>query len=142
LHPVHSDVRLMARASRCEYLNAPRCVRESITEEFMTFVHRDKGAAKELDVDLLVFIERYANDLIKWDLISFFAQNPDVYDTAGNVAHHIGRSLRVVRSELSDLAMLGILEWDSLNGDHIYQLTHRPDLRRLALKFARHLDGS
>jgi hypothetical protein len=108
----------------------------------MTFVHRDKGAGKELDVDLLVFIERYANDLIKWDLISFFAQNPDLYDTANNVAHHIGRNLRAVRSELSDLAMLGILEWDSLNGDHIYQLTHRPDLRRLALKFAQHLEDS
>jgi hypothetical protein len=108
----------------------------------MTFVHRDKGAAKELDVDLLVFIERYANDLIKWDLISFFAQNPDLYDTASNVAHHIGRSLRAVRSELSDLVMLGILEWDSLNGDHIYKLTQRPDLRRLALKFAEHLDDS
>jgi hypothetical protein len=139
---VRYNVRFITREFRCKYLNTPRRMRELIIEEPMTFVHQDTGAAKELDVDLLVFIERYANDLIKWDLIKFFAQNPDLYDTPSNVAHHIGRNLRAVRSELSDLAMLGILEWDCLNGDHIYQLTHRPDLRRQALKFAQHLDGS
>jgi hypothetical protein len=108
----------------------------------MTSVQRREGPAKEVDVDLLVFIERYANDLLKWDLISFFARNPDLYDTADNVARHIGRNPRVIRSELGDLAVLGILEGDSLAGNHIYYLTRRPELRKLALKFARHLNGS
>lgn len=101
-----------------------------------------RGPAKEVDVDLLVFIERYASDLLKWDIISFFAQNPNSYDTADNIAHQVGRNPRVVRPELGDLVMLGILELGRLNGDHIYQLTQRSDLRRLALKFARHLNGS
>ncbi len=101
-----------------------------------------RGPTGEIDVDLLVFIERYASDLLKWDLISFFAQNPDLYDTADNVARRVGRNPRVVRSELGDLVILGILERDELNGDHIYHLTHRADLRRLALKFAQHLDTS
>lgn len=105
----------------------------------MTSVQGAKEPGKEVDVDLLVFIERYANDLLKWDLISLFAQNPDLYDTAENVAHCVGRNLRTVRSELGDLAMLGVLEWDSLNGDYIYHLTQRPYLRKLALKFAQHL---
>ncbi len=100
-----------------------------------------RGPTQEVDVDLLVFIERYANDLLKWDLISFFAQNPDLYDTADNVAWRIGHNPRVVRPELGDLVMLGILERDRLDGDHIYQLTQRSDLRKLALKFAQHLDG-
>jgi hypothetical protein len=108
----------------------------------MTSVQRDKEPSKEVDVDLLVFIERYANDLLKWDLISFFARNPDLYDTADSVAHYVGRNPRAVRSELNDLVMLGILEWDNLNGDHIYHLTRRPDLRRLALRFAQHLNGA
>ncbi len=100
-----------------------------------------KGSTKEVDVDLLVFIERYASDLLKWDLISFFARNPDLYDTADNVARHVGRNLRVVRPELGDLVMAGILDRYRLNGgDHIYQLTRRSDLRKLALKFARHLN--
>jgi len=111
-------------------------------EDVMTLAQRRKGPGKEVDVDLLVFIERYANDLLKWDLISFFARNPDLYDTADNVAHRIGRNSRVIRPELGDLVMLGVLEWDSLGGDHIYYLTQRPGLRTLALKFAQHLNGS
>jgi hypothetical protein len=101
-----------------------------------------KEPTKEVDVDLLVFIERYANDLLKWDLISFFARNPDLYDTADNVARCISRSPRVVRSELGDLVMLGILDWDHLNGDQIYHLTQRSDLREQALKFAQHVNDS
>jgi hypothetical protein len=101
-----------------------------------------KSPGKEVDVDLLVFIERYANDLLKWDLISFFARNPDLYDTADNVARFIGRNPRVIRPELGDLVVLGVLEWDSLGSDHIYYLTQRPGLRTLALKFAQHLNGS
>ncbi|GAB4536525.1 MAG: hypothetical protein Kow0063_22170 [Anaerolineae bacterium] len=108
----------------------------------MTPVQTPEHPGPEVDIDLLVFIERYASDLLKWDIISFFARNPDLVDTADNVARGIGRDPRVVRSELGDLAILGILEWDDLDGDHIYRLTKRSDLRRLALKFARHLNGS
>ncbi len=108
----------------------------------MTSDLRRERLGREVDVDLLVFIERYANDLLKWDLISFFAHNPDIYDTADNVARHVGRNPRVVRAELSDLVMLGILEWDRLNSDHVYYLTRRPRLRKLALKFAQHLNGA
>ena len=107
----------------------------------MALSQSHKGPTKEIDVDLLVFIERYANDLLKWDLISFFARNPDLYDTADNVAQYIGRNSRAVRPELGDLVLLGVLERDRLNGDHVYQLTQHSDLRRLALRFARHLGG-
>jgi hypothetical protein len=96
--------------------------------------------SKEIDVDLLAFVERYANDLLKWDLISLFARNPGLYDTAESVAQRVGRNPRVVRSELSDLVMLGVLDWGHLNGDHIYHLTRHSDLRQQALKFAEHLD--
>jgi len=108
----------------------------------MRSAHWQEGPGKEVDVDLLVFIERYASDLLKWDLISFFVQNPDLYDTADNVARYIGRNPRVVRSELGDLALLGVLERDSLNGSPVFYLTRRPELRELALRFARHLNSS
>jgi hypothetical protein len=100
-----------------------------------------EGRGKEVDVALLVFIERYANDLLKWDLISLFARNPDLYDTPESVASRVGRNPRIVRPELGDLAMLGVLEWDCLNGDQFYYLTRRPEIRKLALKFAQHLNG-
>lgn len=108
----------------------------------MTSIQAYERPGKEVDIDLLVFIERYASDLLKWDIISFFARNPDLFDTADNVARGIGRDPRVARSELGDLVILGILEWDNLDGDYIYRLTRRSDLRGLALKFARHLNGS
>lgn len=108
----------------------------------MTLAHRRERPGTEVDVDLLVFIERYATDLLKWDLISFFAQNPNLVDTADNVARCIGRNPRVVRSELGNLVMLGVLEWDRLNGNHMYHLTQQPGLRKLALRFARHLNSS
>lgn len=108
----------------------------------MTAVQTPNGPGNEVDIDLLVFIERYANDLLKWDLISFFAQNPDLCGTAENVARKVGRDPRVVRSELGDLVILEVLEWGNVDGSQTYQLTQRPHLRRLALKFARHLNGS
>ena len=108
----------------------------------MTAVQTSNGPGNEVDIDLLVFIERYANDLLKWDLISFFAQNPDQCGTAENVARSVGRDPRVVRSELGDLVMLGVLEWENLDGDQSYQLTQHPDLRKMALKFAKHLNDS
>lgn len=108
----------------------------------MTAVQTPNGPGNEVDIDLLVFIERYANDILKWDLISFFAQNPDLCGTVENVARSVGRDPRVVRSELGDLVILEVLEWGNMDGNQTYQLTQRPDLRRLALKFARHLNDS
>jgi len=108
----------------------------------MTAVQTPNGPGNEVDIDLLVFIERYANDILKWDLISFFAQNPDLCGTVENVARSVGRDPRVVRSELGDLVILEVLEWGNMDSNQTYQLTQRPDLRRLALKFARHLNDS
>ena len=108
----------------------------------MTAVQTPSGSGNEVDIDLLVFIERYANDLLRWDLISFFAQNPDLGGTVENVARSVGRDPRVVRSELGDLVMLGVLEWENLDGDQSYQLTQHSDLRKMALKFAQHLNDS
>ena len=116
--------------------------RQPPREKAMTSVQTPKRPGKEVDIELLVFIERYANDLLKWDLISLFAHNPDLCGTAENVARSVGRDPRVVRSELGDLVMLEVLEWNNLDGDHTYHLTQRPHLRKLALRFARHLNGS
>ena len=48
----------------------------------MTSVQTLDEPGKEVDIELLVFIERYANDLLKWDLISLFAHSPDLCGTA------------------------------------------------------------
>jgi hypothetical protein len=92
---------------------------------------------KEVDVDFLVFIERYATDLLKWDILTFFGHNPDFCGSLSHIAQQIGRSSRSIRPELGDLALVGILDRvQSPGGKTLYQLTKNPHLRGLTLKFA------
>lgn len=95
---------------------------------------------KELDVPFLVFVERYATDLLRWDILAFFARNPNFCAPEAGIAQQIGRSVHSVRPELGDLALLGIL--DQLQPEEVqplYRLTSQPQLRRMILKFADHL---
>ena len=92
---------------------------------------------KEIDVEFMVFIERYATDLLKWDILTFFANKSDCCASASKVAAEIGRSARTVRPELGDLVLLGILDQCDLeDGQTLYQLTGNSHLRRMTLKLA------
>ena len=95
---------------------------------------------KEVDVDFLVFVERYATDLLKWDILTFFAHHPNFCASASQIAQQIGRSIYAIQPELGDLTLLGILEQAQRPGEVImYQLTQKPPLRRVMLKFANQL---
>jgi DNA-binding MarR family transcriptional regulator len=95
---------------------------------------------REVDVDFLVFVERYATDLLKWDILTFFARNPNFGASASQIAQQLGRSIYSIQPELGDLALLGILEQRPGQGDETtYHLTPRPHLRRIILKFAHQL---
>ena len=95
---------------------------------------------REVDVDFLVFVERYATDLLKWDILTFFAKNPDLRATASTIAQRIGRMAHSVRPELGDLVLLGILDQIRMSDDQIfYQLTKQPSPRNMILKFAEQL---
>ena len=95
---------------------------------------------KEVDVDFLVFVERYATDLLKWDILALFAHNPNFCAPASKIAQRIGRSTYSIQPELGDLALLGILEQTPGENDQtLYQLTQKPHLRRVILKFANQL---
>ena len=93
---------------------------------------------KEVDVDFMVFVERYATDLLKWDILTFFGHFPDFAGTTEQIAQRIGRSSQSLRPELGDLALRGILDRTRTEdqAQSIYYLTHQPALRRLILKFA------
>jgi hypothetical protein len=95
------------------------------------------SATKEVDIDFLVFVERYATDLLKWDILTFFGHNPDFCAPTSQIAQHIGRSSLSIRPELGDLALLGILDQtQSKTGKTLYRLTKDPHLRSMTLKFA------
>ncbi len=97
---------------------------------------------KEVDVAFLVFVERYATDLLKWDILAFFAYNANVCAPAAKIAERLGRSTQSIRPELGDLVLLGILDHlpDPLE-QPLYRLTQEPNLRQLTLKFADQLAG-
>jgi hypothetical protein len=94
-------------------------------------------SAKEIDLDLFVFVERYATNLLKWDLLTFFGAYPDDEKTAEEIAGLLGRNYRAVRSELGDLVILGVLRQGGNNGNPAYQLTNDHILRGQVIKFAR-----
>jgi hypothetical protein len=97
-----------------------------------------KPPTKEVDVGFMVFVERYATDLLKWDILTFFADNPNFCAPASIIAQRIGRSIQSVRPELGDLVLLSILEQTRTmdNQEALYQLTREPHLRRMTLKFS------
>jgi hypothetical protein len=103
----------------------------------MTFLKDIEMSAEEIDLDLLVFIERYVTNLLKWDLLTFFGNYPDEKKDAQAVAKCLGRSYRAVRSELGDLTMLELLQKSTANGHPIYQLTADVTLRPQVIKFAK-----
>ncbi len=99
-------------------------------------------SAKEVDIAFLVFVERYATDLLKWDILTFFAHNPDFCASASKIATHLGRSVHSIRPELGDLALLGILSQKVQGSQTLYQLTKNPRLRKMTLKFAKRMATS
>ncbi len=97
-----------------------------------------KSPGKEVDVDFLVFVERYATDLLKWDILTFFGHNADFCGSTTQIAQRIGRSTLTIRPELRNLALLGILEQTQIEGDQSqYRLTKDFGLRQLTLKLAK-----
>ena len=92
---------------------------------------------KEIDVEFLVFVERYATDLLKWDILTYFAHHPDALVPAATIADRIGRNVQSVRPEVGDLVVLGVLvQKTAPDGLLVFQLTNDSYLRRMTLKFA------
>ncbi len=64
----------------------------------------------KLNQELDLFVDNYINNFIKWDLLVFFYQNPELSDTCDSVATRLGRRLDDVDSALNDLVSGGILQ--------------------------------
>ena len=92
--------------------------------------------SQEVDLDVLVFVERYVTNLLKWDLLSFFGNNPHVSKTAQELANYIGRNDRAIRSELGDLTFLGLLQKSQGTETPRYTLTNNLVLRTQIIQFA------
>ncbi len=96
--------------------------------------------SSEIDLELLTFIERYATNLVRWDLLLYFGRHPSACDNAGGIAQRVGRNTDSVQKELDDLALLGVLRMHA-NGKGIeYRLTRALTLRRAVVRLAHYFD--
>jgi len=89
----------------------------------------------EIDVELLAFAQRYATGPVKWDILVFFGENPYSRDTAGSIAHRIGRRVPTVTRELHDLSLMGVLERLHMNGSVVFTLSPSPKIRKTLGRF-------
>ena len=89
----------------------------------------------EIDVELLAFAQRYATGPVKWDILVFFGENPYGRDTAGSIAHRIGRRVPAVTRELYDLSFMGVLERLHMNGSVVFALSTSSKIRKTLSRF-------
>jgi DNA-binding MarR family transcriptional regulator len=93
----------------------------------------------EIDIELFAFIERYATNLPRWDLLLFFGQNPSMSSNIASIAERIGRAPSTVQKELDNLAYLGILQADRNQPSAFYSLSESKPLRSAVLRMAHEL---
>ncbi|MBI4785577.1 MAG: hypothetical protein HY782_00810 [Chloroflexi bacterium] len=96
--------------------------------------------SSEIDIELLAFIERYATNLARWDVLLFFGRHPRMRDNASGIAKQIGRRPQSLAKELADLAYLGILHVHENGKGMVYQLARVPATRRAVIRLAQHFD--
>ncbi len=96
--------------------------------------------SSEVDIELLTFIERYATNLARWDVLVFFGRNPAVSDNADGIAKRIGRRPQSLAKELDDLTFLGVLRSHSNGNGTTYQLARVPSTRRAVARLAQHFN--
>ncbi|MBI3740788.1 MAG: hypothetical protein HY257_03390 [Chloroflexi bacterium] len=93
--------------------------------------------AKEIDIEFLTFVERYATNLMRWDVLVFFGENPTAREYANGIANKTGRQVHPVEKELNDLVYLGVLHSQKNSNGMIYHLADAPAIRRAVVNLAR-----
>lgn len=91
---------------------------------------------QKIDLELFTFIERYATNLARWDLLVYFGSHPTAREYALTIAERVGRNPGMVQQELDDLVYLGILS-ARRNGNGLrYGLVRSPATRRAVVRLA------
>jgi hypothetical protein len=83
----------------------------------------------DMDPRLVEFLRTKVNSFVKWDLIRFFHQHPDITDTAEHIAQYARQDVGTTRAELAELAGQQILVQDQMGGLATYSLSKDPAIR-------------
>ncbi len=95
----------------------------------------------EVDIELFTFVERYATNLVRWDLLLFFGRHPRRAITPIELSHEVHRSLKATTKELDDLTYLHVLTRRYTPQKVTYRLTVKGTARRTVMRLAAFADG-
>lgn len=90
----------------------------------------------EVDIELFTFVERYATNLVRWDLLLYFGSHPDQRITAPELARQMRRTLKATTKELDDLTYLRVLTRRYNPEQVTYQLVRKGATRRAVTRLA------
>lgn len=90
----------------------------------------------EVDIELFTFVERYATNLVRMDLLLFFGGNPEERITAADLARSVRRSLRATKKELDDLTYLRVLTRRYTPEKTTYHLARKGAARLAVMRLA------
>ena len=90
----------------------------------------------EVDIELFTFVERYATNLLRWDLLMFFGVNPERGMTVAELGRAVRRSLRATKKELDDLTYLRVLTRRYTPEKTTYHLARKGPARRAVMRLA------
>lgn len=113
---------------------------EPVPELCADSTDRNTPTDKELDLQFLTFVEQYASNPIRSEVLQFMGTHPEVSASASEVASQIGRSRRLVRLELYELALGHVVKPIGHNGQICYRLSGDKTIRDLVARFAWALD--
>jgi len=98
--------------------------------------HLTSPRVAEIDLELFTFVERYATNNFRWDLILLFGSHPDDELTSREIASQLHRGVFATTKELDDLTYLRVLVRRYTPERITYRLTKRLNLRRSATRLA------
>jgi len=81
------------------------------------------------------FVRTTVDTFVKWDVVTYFHNNPHAADTAENIARVTGREAHEVETNLPDLVNAGVLESRAAGLTRLYCLTDTPDRRQEVAAF-------
>ncbi|MBK9232216.1 MAG: hypothetical protein IPO15_15535 [Anaerolineae bacterium] len=90
-----------------------------------------------VDLELLVFIHRFASDLLHFQLVDWFGQHPDQVISLALLAPAVRRPIETVRPVLGDLVLNGLLITSRVHGELVYQLRPDPQMQATVRRFSR-----
>ncbi len=91
--------------------------------------------SEDLPPDMLAFIVDKMNSFVKWDVVRFLKENPNVADTYAGLARYVGRKPEAIEAPLEEMAADGLLEVRTVEKLRVFSLTRDQEARDLIERF-------